>query len=365
MELGIVGLPNTGKSTLFNALTQAGVEADSYPFCTVDPNVGVVEVEDGRLEELCRHYQPERCQGAPIKFVDIAGLVAGASRGEGLGNEFLSHIREVDAIVHVVRLFESEQISHVEGDIDPLRDIEILETELIMKDLETISNRREKTERMLKTGENKYREEISYLDYLQEELEAGTPVRLLNYSDGVEELISELFLLTAKPTLYVANLNEDQLHEGQLSEKTGDNLVDLRDLAARRDEELVELSAAFEEELVELEPEERELFMADIEERGLKKLTHASYNLLDLITFYTVTGGDEVRATPIPSGFTAPEAAGRIHSDMQDNFIRAEVINFSDWQEVKDISQAKKQGLIRTEGSDYVVQDGDICHFKF
>ncbi len=362
MELGIVGLPNTGKSTLFNALTEAGVEADNYPFCTVDPNVGVVEVEDERLQELCQYYQPERCQGAPIKFVDIAGLVAGASRGEGLGNEFLSHIREVDAIIHVVRLFASEQISHVEGDINPLRDIEIIETELIMKDLETISRRKEKTERMLKTGENKYREEISYLDYLQEKLEAGTPVRLLDYSEEIEKLISELFLLTAKPTLYVANLNEDQLQEDK-----DNNLKSLRDLAAERDEELVELSATFEEELVDLEPEEQELFMTDmdIEERGLKKLTHASYNLLDLITFYTVTGGDEVRATPIPAGFTAPEAAGRIHSDMQENFIRAEVINFSDWQEFKDISRAKNEGLVRTEGSDYVVRDGDICHFKF
>ncbi len=362
MELGIVGLPNAGKSTLFNALTQAGVEADSYPFCTVDPNVGVVEVEDHRLEDLCQYYQPEKCQGAPIKFVDIAGLVAGASRGEGLGNEFLSHIREVDALVHVVRLFKGEQISHVEGSIDPIRDIEILETELIMKDLETIHRRREKTERMLKTGENKYREEISYLDFLQENLEAGHPVRLLEYSEGVGDLISELFLLTAKPTLYVANLNEAQLQNNSV-----ENLEKLRNLAAKREEELVELSASFEEELVDLNPEEQELFMSDmdIEDRGLKRLNQASYELLDLITFYTVTGGDEVRATPIPRGYTAPEAAGRIHSDMEENFIKAEVINFSDWQEIKDISRARQEGRVRTEGTDYVVQDGDICHFKF
>ena len=362
MELGIVGLPNAGKSTLFNALTEAGVEADSYPFCTVEPNRGVVEVEDERLQELCRHYQPETCRGAPITFVDIAGLVAGASRGEGLGNEFLSHIREVEAIIHVVRFFGGDQVSHVEGSIDPLRDIETLESELIMKDLETIESRREKTERMLKTGESKYREEVSYLDKLQDGLESGQPVRLMDLSEGMEDLVDELFLLSAKPTLYVANLNEEQLAAEDVK-----GLDRLEQLADERGEELVELSASFELELTELQPGEQGMFMDDLglEERGLKRLNRASYRLLDLITFYTVTGGDEVRATPIPRGFTAPEAAGRIHSDMQENFIRAEVIEFSRWQKAGDMSTAREEGLIRTEGSDYVVQDGDICHFKF
>ncbi len=362
MELGIVGLPNAGKSTLFNSLTEAGVPADSYPFCTVDPNVGVVEIEDRRLDKLKEHYQPETCRGAPLKFVDIAGLVAGASRGEGLGNEFLSHIREVDAIVHVVRLFAGGEVAHVEGTIDPLRDVEILESELIIKDLETISRRREKTERMLKTGENKYREEVSYLDHLQEELESGTPVRLMDLNEAEEELVAELFLLTAKPTLFVANLSENKLENRENNEK----LLEMRQLAGERGEELVELSATFEEELVELAPEEQELFLEEVglERRGLERLKRAGYDLLDLITFYTVVG-DEVRATPVPAGLTAPEAAGKIHSDMQENFIRAEVINFSTWAEVEDMEAARSEGLVRTEGQDYVIQDGDICYFKF
>ncbi|MGM0420014.1 MAG: redox-regulated ATPase YchF [Bacillota bacterium] len=363
MDLGIIGLPNSGKSTLFNALTKAGVSADNYPFCTIEPNVGVVEVQDRRLDKLCQEYQPEACTAAPIKFVDIAGLVAGASRGEGLGNKFLSHIREVEAVVHVVRFFEDEDVAHVNGEIDPLKDVEIIENELIQADLETLERRREKTEKMLKTGEDRYKEEMDMLNKIKNDLEAGQPVRLQNLNENKRRLADELFFLTDKPVLYVANLSERQMSS---SVKTT-TYQRLEQKAEAETAELIDISVLFELELQDLEKEEQELFLEelDLTEPGLNKLIKASYQLLDLITFYTVAGGREVRATPVPHGIKIAEAAGKIHSAMEEGFIRAEVVNFQDWLDSGGMTEARNQGLVRIEGREYQVQDGDICYFKF
>ncbi len=363
MELGIVGLPNSGKSTLFNALTEAGISADNYPFCTIEPNVGVVEVEDNRLEKLCQEYKPEVCTYAPIKFLDIAGLVEGASKGEGLGNKFLSHIREVEAIIHVIRFFEDKNVAHVNGKINPIQDVEIIENELVKADLETLRRREEKTEKMLKTGEDKYKEEMEIIEKISKALEAGTPVRLQKLDDKARSLADELFFLTDKPVLYVANMSEEQL-------VNPNNLEQYQKLKNKADNEaakVIEISAVFELELIELEAEEKELFLDELgfAEPGLKKLINAGYELLDLITFYTVAGGREVRATPIPAGTEIVKAAGKIHSSMEEGFIRAEVVNFEDWNKYEGMAGARNAGKVRIEGRDYIVKDGDICHFRF
>lgn len=363
MDLGIIGLPNSGKSTLFNALTKAGVSADNYPFCTIEPNVGVVEVQDWRLDKLCDEYQPEDCTAAPIKFVDIAGLVAGASKGEGLGNKFLSHIREVEAVIHVVRFFEDEDVAHVNGEVNPLRDVEIIENELIQADLETIDRRQEKTEKMLKTGEDKYKEEMEMLNKIKKDLEAGKPVRQQNLNENKRRLADELFFLTEKPVLYVANLSESQISASAKPPA----YQELAQKAEAEGAELIDISVLFELELQELDEDEQEIFLEemDLSEPGLQKLIKASYRLLDLITFYTVAGGREVRATPVPKGLKIAEAAGKIHSAMEEGFIRAEVVNFQEWLESGGMTEARNQGLVRVEGRDYQVQDGDICYFKF
>ncbi len=359
MELGLIGLPNVGKSTLFTALTEKEVAAENYPFCTVDSNVGVIEVKDERLEALCRHYQPDRCTPSTIKFIDIAGLVEGASRGEGLGNQFLARIREVDAIVQIVRLFEDDNISHVMGEIDPLRDIEVIKQELIAADLKTIEKRKEKTVKMQKTGEKKYREEEEALHKMQAELEKGIPVRKQELTELQQNLLPELFLLTAKPALYVGNVKEQQSQADKYRKEFLDYL-------AREQEEKVLIDVLFAREMVELTPEEREIFLAEQEgDSGLENFIKASYDLLNLITFFTVAGGEEVRATGVPRGTSAPEAAGKIHSDMEEGFIKAEVINFEAWEEYGSLEEAKNDGQVKLAGRDYSIQDGDICYFHF
>ncbi len=363
MELGIIGLPNSGKSTLFNSLTEAGISADNYPFCTIEPNVGVVNVDDKRLDKLCQEYEPDNCTPAPLKFVDIAGLVEGASRGEGLGNKFLSHIREVEAIIHVVRFFEDENVAHVSGNINPIQDVEIIENELIEADLETLRRRQDKTEKMLKTGEDKYKEEMKIIEKIEAELKAGTPVRLQNLNDNARRLADELFFLTDKPVLYVANMSEEQLANIEKIE----SYQNLKNKAENEEAGLIKISAVFELELIDLEAEEKELFLDELgfAESGLKNLIDAGYDLLDLITFYTVAGGREVRATPIPEGTEIVKAAGKIHSSMEEGFIRAEVVNFKDWDEYGGMTGARDAGKVRIEGRDYIVEDGDICHFRF
>lgn len=366
MEIGIIGLPNVGKSTIFNALTAAGAEAENYPFCTIDPNVGIVEVPDERLDKLYELYQPETKTPATIKFVDIAGLVSGASQGEGLGNQFLAQIREVDAVAHVVRCFQDSDVSHVSGDIAPIRDIETIDTELALADLETVGRRREKTSRMLKSGDKKYKQELEALEYIEQILESGESLRQLRAGDELSreliELIEELELLSAKPVLYIANVDE-----GDLAKADNQAVAAIREYAAREGAEVVRVSAAIESDIAELDPDEARLFLEELglEESGLKRVIKAGYSLLGLITFFTVAGGNEVRASTIRRGATAPEAAGRIHSDMQQGFIRAEVISFEELIQAGSIARARDRGLVRLEGKDYVVKDGDVCYFRF
>ena len=351
MRIGIIGLPNVGKSTVFNALTRMQVPAANYPFCTIEPNQGIVLVPDRRLERIAEVSKPEILTGDTIEFVDIAGLVAGASRGEGLGNKFLAHIREMDALVHVVRLFEDSDVINPLGSIDPLRDIDIIDTELMLADLQAIEKRRERTTRMLKTGEARYKEELELLDAYQAELEAGIPLRRTDL-----EPIYELPLLSSKPIMYVANVEEgsQELHPA---------------LVVRAEEEgaeVIAVSAAFEMELSQLEPEEAELFLADagMEKPALHRLVEAGLKLLDLITFYTIKG-KETRSWIIPRGTLAPQAAGRIHTDMERGFIRAEVVPWDVLIEQGSHAACREKGLLQIEGRDYVVQDGDVILFRF
>ncbi len=363
MKLGIVGLPNVGKSTLFNAITQAGAESANYPFCTIEPNVGTVAVPDSRLDRLAEMYDPDKVTPAVIEFVDIAGLVKGASKGEGLGNKFLSNIREVDAIVHVVRAFEDSNIVHVEGSVDPLRDIETINLELILSDLEIIARRIDRLKKQLKGGDKKYQVEIDFLEGLCSKLEDGISARALDYTDDEKEFLKEVSLLSLKPVIYAANVAEDDYAK---ADDENPYVAKIREFAVAEKSEVMVISARIEEEIAELDKDEKQMFLEELgaEESGLDKLIRASYKLLGLISYLTA-GKPEVRAWTITKGTKAPQAAGKIHTDFERGFIRAEVVAYNDLMENGSMAAAKEKGLVRSEGKEYVVEDGDIILFRF
>ncbi|AHM56335.1 GTP-dependent nucleic acid-binding protein EngD [Peptoclostridium acidaminophilum DSM 3953] len=362
MKLGIVGLPNVGKSTLFNAITQAGAESANYPFCTIDPNIGVVSVPDKRLAVLAGIYGSERILPTAIEFCDIAGLVKGASKGEGLGNKFLSHIREVEAIVHVVRCFEDPNVVHVEGSIGPLRDIETINLELIFSDIEMLERRIQKTQKAAKSDKS-LQNELALLERIQNALEDNKMARSLELTDDEAEFVKDLNLLTYKPVIYAANVAEDDLaNDGA----TNENVAAVREHAAQEGAEVVVVCAQIEAEIAELEDEEKAAFLEDLglSESGLDKLIRAGYKLLGLISFLTA-GPKETRAWTIVNGSKAPQAAGRIHTDFEKGFIRAEVVAFEDLATSGSMAAAKEKGLVRVEGKEYVVHDGDVMLFRF
>ncbi len=363
MKLGIVGLPNVGKSTLFNAITQAGAESANYPFCTIEPNVGVVAVPDERLEKLRDMYNPQKFTPATVEFVDIAGLVKGASKGEGLGNKFLSHIREVDAIVHVVRCFEDPNIVHVDGKIGPSRDIETINMELIFADMESLEKRIDKTKKSMKGGDKKYLPELNLLEKIYAALEDGKSARTLTYSKEEREILKEISLLTLKPVIYAANVSEDDFAGGIDSNPY---IKELAEIADAEGSEVLPICARIEEEITELEDSEKDEFLKElgIEESGLNRLIKKSYHLLGLISYLTA-GEPEVRAWTIKRGTKAPQAAGKIHTDFERGFIRAEVVSFDDLMDCGTYAAAREKGLVRLEGKEYVMNDGDIVLFRF
>ena len=360
LRAGIVGLPNVGKSTLFNALSEAGAEAANYPFCTIEPNVGVVAVPDPRLERLAELAGSAQTLPATMEFVDIAGLVAGASKGEGLGNQFLGHIREVDAIVHVVRCFEDPNVVHVEGSVDPIRDIETIDTELLLSDLEAVMRRRERVAKLVRTGEKDAKVASALLERLEEHLGNGYPARSLEVNDQELPILKGFFLLTAKPVLYAANVSEDDVVDGNAY------VEQVRQRAEAEGAGVVVVSAEFEAQLVDLGPEDRAEFLesAGLEESGLARLVQAAYSLLGLITYFTA-GPKESRAWQIREGTKAPQAAGVIHTDFEKGFIRAETIKFADYDRLGSEAAARDAGAMRSEGKEYVVADGDVMLFRF
>ncbi len=362
LEVGIVGLPNVGKSTLFNAITKAGAEAANYPFCTIEPNVGVVDVPDARLNVLGEMFKSKKIVPAAMRFVDIAGLVKGASKGEGLGNKFLAHIREVDAVAQVVRCFEDGNITHVEGSIDPLRDIEIINTELCLADMETVEKRQERLVKLLKTGDKKVPVEKAVLDKVMEGLGDAIPARRLGLTDEEKEFLTELHLLTMKPVLYVANVAEDEV----ATPEQNPHVQAVMKYAAEENAETITVSAKMESEIAELPDDEAKEFleMAGLEETGLDRLIKAGFKLLGLMTYLTA-GETESRAWTIKCGTKAPQAAGKIHSDFERGFIRAEIVSYDDLVACGSKAAARDKGLVRLEGKDYVMQDGDVVEFRF
>ncbi len=361
MKLGIVGLPNVGKSTMFNSITKAGAECANYPFCTIEPNVGVVPVPDERLDKLSEMYKTQKTTHAIVEFVDIAGLVKGASKGEGLGNKFLSHIRETDAIVEVVRCFENENIVHVDGSVDPIRDIETINLELIFSDIETVNKRLDKAKKNLK-ADKKYQVEIDLLERMKENLEQGISARTMKFNEDEQILVNDMFLLTTKPILYIANISEEQLENAENDQ----NILKVKEYAKKENSEVIPLCVKIEEELSGLDDHDKKemLDALGLDESGLDKVIKKSYDLLGLMSFLTA-GEPEVRAWTIKKGTKAPQAAGKIHSDIERGFIKAEIVSYTDLIKEGSMLQAREKGLVRSEGKEYIMQDGDIALFKF